>query len=344
MHPDFLSASKVTTTAPKRFHLNLTEVCSLRCRHCLTQAPQKTARREARSMSLSVLNVLLPWLHQARYLSLCHAGEPMLSPVFHPLLESLALNERPPRVHLMSNGLILDEERFVWLARHGVCSLVISVDGLSPETHDWLRVGSSIHKLERMLISLAAARSLHGLPVRLGISWTVHRKNVQELYALPDRARSWGIDAIKIEELVATGPETNSLGPVPDSLLAPALAYMRQRCRELDLVFVDHTVIRQVRRCQYRDSPELAEFIRGDDFINSDTIHFCRDPYDTVYVEPDGMLKPISFHHRGAGNVLETPLLELFNGEHFQAWRARVASARRCGVPPLCAGEPCELP
>jgi MoaA/NifB/PqqE/SkfB family radical SAM enzyme len=344
MHGQSPDISNRAVVAPRRFHLNLTELCPLRCRHCITRAPEKTANRQGRSMSASVLDALMPWLRRAHHISLCHAGEPMSSPAFRPLLEGVGAGSKRPRIHLMSNGLALNAENFRWAVERGVTSLVVSIDGLSPQTHDWLRVGSSIHRLEAILAELARVRCDHGLSVRLGVSWTVHRENLHELGGLADRAKRWGIDAIKVEELVATTPLTDALGPLAGSLLAPELDRLRQRCRELGLVFVDHTEIREVRRCQMAESPTLAEFIRGDDFINSDNIDPCRAPHDTVYVEPDGTVKPVSFQHRGAGNVLETPLPQIFSGAHFQAWRERVAQGRRCRDPFPCEGIKCVSP
>lgn len=315
---------------PRRFYLNLTERCQLRCRHCLTCAPTKTHSKRAQDMSLEVLEALKPWLVRADYVSLSHAGEPTLSDQFRPLLEFLSTTPVKPRVHLMTNGYGLEESVLRWAVKCGLRALVISIDGLSPETHDWLRVGSSIRELEKTIVALARTRQASELPVRLGISWTVNRRNLAELYGLPDRARTWGIDAIKLEELVLTSRETSELGPVPESQLSEALSFVRGRCQALSLVFVDHTPQRGTLRCQRLVREADAEFIVADDFINADVIHPCCAPDDTVFIEADGTVKPVSFNHPGAGNLLDSSLEQIFCGEHFQAWRECVRRRRLC--------------
>lgn len=291
---------------------------------------------------MEVFEALQPWLKHATYISLSHAGEPTLSPIFRPLLEYLGKESPHTKVHVMTNGFTLDEASFLWAVRHGVRAMILSIDGLSSETHDWLRVGSCIRELEKTITTLAHSRQVHRLPVRLGISWTVNRRNLPEVYQLPERAQAWGIDVVKLEELVLTGPETSTLGPVADSQLAQVVEFFRERCQALNLVFVDHTQPRGLRRCQRFGSEANAEFIAADDYINVDTIHLCRAPYDTVFVEADGTVKPISFHHLGAGNLLQVPLPVLFNSEHFQAWRERTLASRRCQRTLPCSDDTCE--
>lgn len=338
MRRDFFHGMELATSLPTRFHLNLTERCPLRCLHCITQAPMKTEHGIARSMLPEVLGALSWYLSQARHISLCHAGEPMLSPAFRPLMELVASARHRPIVHLMSNGLALTENRFLWAAERGLRSLVISVDGLSPQTHDRLRVGSSIRRLGATLQTLNGLRRQRSLPVRLGISWTVNKENLPELEFLPEQASDWGVDAIKVEELVNSSPTTDALGPVADTELMPVLESLRYRCDSMGIVFVDHTRERRVVRCQARTEEAVERLFRGDDFINSDTIHPCHAPYDTVYVEPDGTVKPVSFHHRGAGNLLQQPLEEIWNGEIFRGWRRLAARRRVCANEPDCGG------
>ena len=134
---------------PTRFQLNLSELCNLRCAHCITFAPVRTEAGTARSMGPEVLGALLPHLRHAAYVGLTHAGEPTIAPLFEPLLRGLkeVRAGAATQVHVVSNGQTLKPERFVSWSRMGVSSWSISLDGVSARTHDNLRLGSKIEEL-----------------------------------------------------------------------------------------------------------------------------------------------------------------------------------------------------
>ncbi len=279
-----------------------------------------------------VLQKLGPHLLNASYISLSHAGEPTFSRAFWPLLRIIAKipEDQRPVVHLMSNGKVVDAQFFRRAVQHGVRSWMFSVDGLTPESHDWLRRGSSIHELGEKIRELCSLRRQEGLKTRIGISWTVTHKNLHELSVLPDRAHEWGLDYIKLEEVCPVNPCAAELGDLPGAIFYPALKAFADRSKQLGLRFVDHTATMQVFKCRMAFDSKMVEFSNADDYANSIAINPCQAPYDTIYVEPDGTVKPRSFHHRGAGNLLELNLLDLWNGAEFQGWRRIVRNRRIC--------------
>ena len=326
------------SSLPARFHLNLTERCQLRCRHCITEAPLRSTSGIARDLSLEVLVALSPYLKNASYISLCHAGEPTQAPAFWPLMELVAAvqAEHRPVVHLMTNGVNLDVEFFRRATKAGVQSWLISVDGLSAESHDWLRVGSRIGALEQRIAEIGHVRRTENLDVRIGISWTVHRRNLSDLPSLPTRAAAWGLDVIKLEELYPINPLAEDLGRVAQTLVDPIVHAMQQDAKRLGIVVANHFHHGRTPRCRMSHEPQLAERCLADDFANRTLVDPCFDPYQTIFVEPDGTVKPGSFSHRGAGNLLERSLGELWNGLEFQGWRRISRGKRICSSRPVC--------
>jgi MoaA/NifB/PqqE/SkfB family radical SAM enzyme len=335
---EFRANAQVLRTPPTRFYLNLSELCQLRCTHCITSAPELTASGAARSMTAPVLDRLRPHLRHAAYVGFTHAGEPMIAPLFEPVLDAIAEERRgqPTRIHLLSNGVALTPARFAELVSRGVSSFSISIDGMSAATNDVLRVGSRIADLLPRIEELCRIKPAS---VRLGIAWTVSASNAREIPGLLSFARTAGVDWVKLEEMYPINLQARLEMPKPPDLTAAvdqalALATM------LGLPLLDHTENREVYKC-HLDDPATARFSELDDFANRMEINPCRLPLEVVCVEPNGDVKPVSFHHDSGGNLLERDLLDIWNGDAFRRARARVLERRLCGAGPVvCPADP----
>ncbi|HJK91299.1 MAG TPA: hypothetical protein RMH26_11260, partial [Polyangiaceae bacterium LLY-WYZ-15_(1-7)] len=99
---------------PSRLYLTLTERCNLRCVHCITGAPARTADGSARDMAPWVLDALREAFAGARYVGLSHGGESLVHGRFFETLATIqqARAGRPGRldVHLLTNGRRLDPD------------------------------------------------------------------------------------------------------------------------------------------------------------------------------------------------------------------------------------------
>lgn len=339
---DFRVGREPPRAPPSRFHINLGERCNLACVHCITDAPAKTREQRAQVMSDAVLDALLPSLQGASYLGLTHAGEPMVQPGFARLLAHVgahAPGERPV-LHVLTNGAALDEARFVELARAGVSSLSFSLDGLRAASNDVVRVGARVERVLTKLRAFAALRREHRLDVRLGISWVCTALNLEELPALVAFAGDAGLDWIKLEELFVVHERAAHLA-VPAADLRRALAPVVAAASARGIAVVDHTESVPVWKCQLQTQKKMARFSAADDLANRTDINPCRLPWEQVCVEPNGDVRPLSFHHPVAGNLLVEPLASLWARGPFVEARAQAMRTRLCGAgPATCARDP----
>lgn len=322
--------SLIASIKPINFYLNLTERCQLDCLHCITQAPIKTRNATVRDMSMDVLRLLENYLRDASYIGLCHAGEPTLSSAFKPLLDIFSDVKSLPVIHLMTNGYNLDVERFRYAVDRGVCSWMISVDGLSHNSHDILRRGSSIEALKGRISEICDVRNKEYPNARIGISWTLTSKNLWELELLPEEAAKWGIDYIKFEELCPVNEDTKEFVIFSESESYPVFERLVQKCNKLGIHYVNHTHPIQVWKCLLERNHKLSHFSLSDDYANCTVINPCKWPYQTVYIDVNGDVKPYDFHSKSAGNVLNTDLMEIWNRPEFRAWRAEIIKQRPC--------------
>lgn len=328
-------------TPPTHFYLNLTETCNLRCRHCITHAPDKTRYGTGRAMSIEVLDALTPHLRHARYVGLTHAGEPISSPLLEPLLERLAKARagQPTIVHVLTNGVLLTEDRFAALTSMGVRSWSFSIDGMSRTSHDVVRIGSKIDRLVEQIRRLSLLRSASFPGARIGVAWVMMAANLSEVESLIRFAYEAELDWVKLEELVNMNAFTQAESPADTARLRAAVVQAVELGRSLGVRVLDHTGEGvDVWRCRFEDDPAMKRYACLDDFVNRFEINPCRLPYEVVCVEPNGDVKPVQFERPAAGNVLTQDLLTIWNAPGCRRLRYLARQRRLCGAgPATCA-------
>lgn len=336
----FRSGLAELTTPPTVFYVNLTERCQLACAHCITHAPQTTAEGRARALSPRVLEALAPHLAHARYVGFTHSGEPLLSPTLLPFLETLKAQRQgaPTVVHVITNGMALTERRFLELAALGLCSWSFSLDGVSAASNDALRVGAKVDVLLPRLTAIGRLRTAHHPEVRLGVSCTVTRSNLDELEAMVRFVAGAGLDWLKLEETFPSSERARKEADIPRDEFAAKVSAAVRLAEALKLTLVDHTRGHEVWKC---DPPvmdaQAQAFSRADDFANRLDINPCRGPWEVVCIEPDGEVKPQDFHQPAVGSLLSEDLISLWNSPAFVGRRRHALSRRRCTGRPSCA-------
>jgi cyclomaltodextrinase len=307
----FRSGGASTDAPPTRFHLNLSERCQLRCAHCITDAPHKTANGTAQDMSAAVLDAITPHLAHAHYVAFTHAGEPMLAPLFEAALERVQAQRdgQPTVVHLLTNGMGLTRAKLARFHALGVTSLSFSLDGMSADTNDVLRIGGKADTVRERIAMAATARAEQQLDLRLGVAWTITAANAHEVADLVRFAASVGLDWVKLEEMYPQNAIASSLCLDPGASMQ---AIMQARMASGgEVTIVDHTHPVTAFKCQLVMDKVARRFSEGDDLVNRTDINACRLPYEQVCIEPSGDVRPVTFHHPVAGNVTDTDLLTI---------------------------------
>jgi radical SAM protein with 4Fe4S-binding SPASM domain len=138
------------TGVGKRIQVHLTNRCNLRCIHCYMDSGIR-AMAEAEAERWCDLITVLSQRYGKLFLSVS-GGEPLMSDALFPLLERA--RKLGCATGIITNGLLLKGsvlERLNLLV--DVCS--ISLDGLSPETHDYIRGNGAFLRTYTNLLGLA---------------------------------------------------------------------------------------------------------------------------------------------------------------------------------------------
>ncbi len=169
----------------RRLYIEPTTGCNLNCRTCIRnvwedpKAPMSMTTFERIVESLDNL----PNLNRVVFTGF---GEPLSDPRILEMIE--AVRKRNLAVTIGSNGLLLDAEMSRELVRLGVDRLVVSVDGVKPETYAGVR-GAMLSKVLDNIRNLNEAKSqLGSLTPTLGIEFVAIKSNVAELAELTSLA------------------------------------------------------------------------------------------------------------------------------------------------------------
>ncbi len=320
----YRSGATETVSLPAHLYVTVTEACNLRCAHCITRAPLRTRDGTARWIAPWVLEALAQPFAAAEYFGFAHGGESLVSPMFFPTLEAIrgARRGRKTDVHLLTNGMKLDEPTVARLIDHGVTSLAVSIDGATAATNDAIRLGGRLETICANVRGAVDLRRRLGADLRIGVSTVIGRFNVGELAQLGELVVSLGVDWLKIEELhpvnlLSAEQLIRGREPAIRAGVPPLASYLEKH----GVVLVDHLDAPAGCPCEAARAPHIARFRAADDFANRARFFPCRMPWEQACVDPDGTVHAVDFFSAPLGNLAERSFLDLWNGAEAQGQR-----------------------
>jgi MoaA/NifB/PqqE/SkfB family radical SAM enzyme len=181
------------------------------------------------------------------------------------------------------------------------------------------------------------ARFIGGIGI--GISTVVGATNVMELPALGRLAREVGVDWLKIEETYPATPFARlDVLPLTAPALSDAMAALRDVLAGSPLVLVDH--IAPPTACVCTGDPRALAFRVADDFANRATFRPCRTAWEQAAIDADGTVHAIDYAGPTLGNLLDAPMLALWNAPPVIALRGSAMADRASQPSSCCAGRP----
>lgn len=191
----------------------LTYRCNLRCAFCYAGSgcAANPTGSSAEMSADACRRVLWKIRHQARVPSVSFTGgEPTLAPHLPDMIWYAKTLDM--RVNLITNGTLITPDAARRFAEVGLDSAQVSLEGVTPETHNAL-VGAS-GAFEK---TVAAVTSLTSAGIHTHTNTTITRRNLAECAALPAFVkRTFGADRFSMNMMIPTGS-----GAMHDDLLVP---------------------------------------------------------------------------------------------------------------------------
>jgi tungsten cofactor oxidoreducase radical SAM maturase len=183
----------------RKLYIEPTTVCNLHCRTCIRNV---WSDQEAH-MDMDTFQALLEglkWLPELTRVVFTGFGEPLSHPNILEMIQ--AVRERDLAVSVGSNGLLLDGEKARELVRLGVDRLVVSLDGVRPETYAGVRGAMMAQVLDAIRAVNEAKRQLNSLIPALGIEFVALKSNVAELPELAGLASRLGAARVLVSNVL----------------------------------------------------------------------------------------------------------------------------------------------
>jgi MoaA/NifB/PqqE/SkfB family radical SAM enzyme len=196
------------TTQLAKIYIEVTNLCNLDCVTCMRnvwgEPPGKMSDEIFERIFETVKGLSpLPTVFFGGY------GEPL---IHHRLVEWVKrFKTLGTRVELITNGLLLTEERSLQFIRAGLDTLWVSLDGSTPESYADVRLGSSLPKVLENLKTLRTIRykatDIDNTKPNLGIAFVAMKDNIADLPEVLRLGISLGAKQFSISNVLAHTPE-----------------------------------------------------------------------------------------------------------------------------------------
>lgn len=191
----------------RKLYIEPTTACNLQCSTCIRNIwddPIASMKRETFEHIVSSLDGL-PDLKRVVFTGF---GEPLTHPRILDMIA--AIRERDIAVTVGSNGLLLTPQMTRELVRLGVDRLVVSVDGVKPETYEEVR-GADLGKVLENLHRLNEIKQeMNTLLPALGIEFVALKSNYKELGKLTNLAMQLQASRVLVSNVLAYTEEMRS--------------------------------------------------------------------------------------------------------------------------------------
>ena len=180
--------------SPYRVYLEVTRACPLQCLHCYADAGP--ARKE--EISLSEFNNLVTQMIQMKISELIiSGGEPFIRKDIFDLLDAALIQGL--KVSVLTSGIFIDKSMALRLKNYDI-DLRFSLDGVTSETHDFIRGKGN---LEKVISAISILKEEGFQP--LSVHFTVNSLNISEILQLPSFLYRLGIRDVVISTIKPTG-------------------------------------------------------------------------------------------------------------------------------------------
>jgi radical SAM protein with 4Fe4S-binding SPASM domain len=322
---------------PRELQLEVTAACNLACTMCLVSYRPKIGKREG-SMSYDMFRRLVDELPGLERLTLQGLGEPLLAPGIIDMISYASA--RGIAVGFNTNAQLLTPERSERLAGSGLSWLCVSVDGAVAETYEAIRGGARFARLEEHVPALMDAIARQGAGPEVSLVFVAMRRNIGELPDVVRLAARWGVPKVRVQNLSHSFDDTDPSGSYAD---------IRRFASEQALwTGGDHATARAVFAeaeaaagevgCELR-LPRLEEPEPESGGAGAAARRGCDWPWRSTYVTHGGSVQPccmvMGSDRISLGDVNETPFGEIWEGDAYGDFRARLESDE---PPDVCRG------
>jgi radical SAM protein with 4Fe4S-binding SPASM domain len=242
-------------------------------------------------------------------------GEPLLKPELFPLLNDLDQQSVVEELGIITNGLLIDQEMMRKLSCFSKLKKIkISLDGGDAKTNDLIRQKGVFEKVMQNLSLIKKEKRFEII-----LMFTVMKKNFKSLPSLFKLCQDLGIDGLIIERFIPLGKGKESL----DEVLS------KEEWKEMIEMLLDFFPIEG-------EEHSLLPYQAFQISFNGEEPELLGAPcvigVDGLCIMPEGIVFPCRRFPISIGNLLETPLKQIWEeSEMLRKLRRKENLKGKCG-------------
>ncbi len=177
---------KLISEPPERILLGLDEFCDVKCIFCRAENYKINPNLIPKDKEDKLLEILTPWLKNAKYVKTNAVGEVFASKISRDLIKDIAINFPDIKFEIITNGIKCTKENIEQLnLTNRISMMTVSLHAFKEETYNKIVKGGNYKKVIENLHYLAELKK-SGQIERFELHYTVTSINYKEM---PDMIR-----------------------------------------------------------------------------------------------------------------------------------------------------------
>ena len=325
----------VLESFPYEVQIGADNRCNLRCGFCLADAYRERGQlhiqdRKLERNPIEIFEAMVPYMRYWKFLSLTGPGESLLNPQLDRILQLIRENSACS-IMFTTNGVLINQRLAAIFREFAVDEISISLDSLNKEVFESLRTNAKLEKAIGAIHLLNEEKRKSGKDIpRINLTPTFFKRNIHELPSFVDFAVEHGIHVLQASpgQVYRKTWVNESLLHFPE-LTRKVAEETEVKATERGLKFVNN-----LRMVYLNRGSRIRRWLRGkeeSDFPTDPSA--CLKPWSSVFIEPDGEVRPCCYLSPVLGNIYEESFPEIWNGKAARSLRSGMVSG---DLPDLC--------
>ncbi|MDD3729408.1 MAG: radical SAM protein [Endomicrobiaceae bacterium] len=308
----------------RRLYCAVTSFCNIKCIMCDIEKH----KWELPERAIEEIIELMPYLENVMW----QGGEVFFYKHFEKLMDSANLNK--VNQEIVTNGLLLNEKNIHKLVEYNV-DLGISIDGLTKDVYEYIRVGANFDKLIdniKLLKKIKLNNRLRKSHLRLNV--LVMKSNIEQIEFFPEFAAEYGFTRLCVNPF---GPDFVSQENIFHYNKSDKFKYkimnikekLFEKCKYMNIELVDslpsYRIMNEIPSDKKEESVK-KEDTKGEVENVTKTLLLCHAPWRKIFIDSDGTIMPECLCKReySIGNISKNKIDEIWNNDNMQAYRQKI--------------------